>query len=195
VVASIATVLFLGGWLRPFAGTKAFDFLDYVPMLLMVLVGGYSLYRAPKQPVQIQKLVMIAVAGLCFGLAAILALPVFVTTGMFAAMKPGVMGAFWFLFKVGIYLYVFLWLRFTFPRYRFDQLMKLGWHFLIPVSIVNVFSVAIASYLHRGEDAGGQGWNLWAAILLTTVITFVIAAILAKKGDHPPAEPATAEKF
>ncbi len=196
VVASIATVLFLGGWLRPFAGTKAFDFLDYVPMLLMLLVGGYSLYRAPKQPVQIQKLVMVAVAGLCFGLAVILGAPILGASKPFlAAMKPGVMGAFWFLFKVGIYLYVFLWLRFTFPRYRFDQLMKLGWHFLIPVSIVNVFSVAIASYLHRGEESGGQGWNLWAAILLTTVITFVIAAFLAKKGQHPPAEAATAEKF
>jgi NADH-quinone oxidoreductase subunit H len=196
VVASIATTLFLGGWLRPFASTKAFNFLDYVPMLLMLLVAGYSLYRAPKQPVPIQKMVMVGVAGLCLGLAAILALPVFAAPGtLFASMMPGVHGAFWFLFKVGIYLYVFLWLRFTFPRYRFDQLMKLGWHFLIPVSIANVFGVAIASYLHRSEEDGGHGWNLWAAVLLTTVTTFVIAAFLAKKGDHPPAEPITAEKF
>ena len=110
-------------------------------------------------------------------------------------MMPGIHGAFWFLFKVGIYLYVFLWLRFTFPRYRFDQLMKLGWHFLIPVSIVNVFGVALASYMHRSQDNGGMGWNLWGATLLTTAITFVIAAWLAKKGDNPPAEPLTAEKF
>jgi hypothetical protein len=161
----------------------------------MLLVAGYSLYRAPKQPVPIQKMVMVAVAGLCLGLAAILGAPVFVKTGIVGAMMPGVHGAFWFLFKVGIYLYVFLWLRFTFPRYRFDQLMKLGWHFLIPVSIVNVFGVAIASYLNRSEENGGHAWNKWAAMLLTTVITFVIAAILAKKGEHPPQEPVTAEKF
>ncbi len=92
-------------------------------------------------------------------------------------------------------MYVFLWLRFTFPRYRFDQLMKLGWHFLIPVSIVNVFGVAIASYLNRSEENGGHGWNKWAAMVLTTVITFVIAAFLAKKGENPPREPVTAEKF
>src|ERR1700733_15392991 len=195
VVASIATVLFLGGWLRPFAGTKAFDFLDYVPMLLMLLLAGYSLYRAPKQPVPIQKLVMVAVAFLSLGLAAILAAPVFIKTGMIGAMMPGVHGAFWFLFKVGIYLYVFLWLRFTFPRYRFDQLMKLGWHFLIPVSIVNVFGVAIASYLHRSEETGGHGWNLWAAVALTTVITLLAAAWLTKKGENPPPGPVTAEKF
>jgi NADH-quinone oxidoreductase subunit H len=196
VVASIATTLFLGGWLRPFPNTRMFDFLDYLPMLLMLLVGGYSLYRAPKQPVAVQKLVMVAVAGLCFVLAAVLALPVFAPAGsIFAAMKPGLHGAFWFLFKVGIYLYLFLWLRFTFPRYRFDQLMKLGWHFLIPVSIINVMGVGVALYLYRSPENGGLGWSLWASLLLTTVITLLLAAWLAKKGEHAPAPPATAERF
>jgi NADH-quinone oxidoreductase subunit H len=196
VVASIATTLFLGGWLRPFPNTRMFDFLDYLPMLLMLLVGGYSLYRAPKQPVAVQKLVMVAVAGLCFVLAAVLALPVFAPPGsIFAAMKPGLHGAFWFLFKVGIYLYLFLWLRFTFPRYRFDQLMKLGWHFLIPVSIINVMGVGVALYLYRSPENGGLGWSLWASLLLTTVITLLLAAWLAKKGEHAPAPPATAERF
>ncbi len=64
VVASIATTLFLGGWLRPFASTHAADFLDYVPMLLMLLVAGYSLYRAPKQPVAVQKMVMVGDRGI-----------------------------------------------------------------------------------------------------------------------------------
>ena len=73
--------------------------------------------------------------------------------------------------------------------------MKLGWHFLIPVSIVNVFGVAIASYLHLSEENGGHGWNIWAAVAMTTVITLVIAAWLTKKGENPPPEPVTAEKF
>jgi len=194
VVASIATVLFLGGWLRPFASWHACDFLDYFPMLLMLLVGGYSLYRAPKQPVLVQKLVMVGVAGLCFVLAAVLALPQFAPAGSWiAAAKPGIFGAFWFLLKVGLYLYLFLWMRFTFPRYRFDQLMKLGWHFLIPVSIVNVMGVGVALYLFRSPQNGGQGWPLWAALVLTTVVTLGIAAFLAKKG--PQAPPATAERF
>src|ERR1700676_5070434 len=61
VVASIATTLFLGGWLRPFAGTPAFRFLDFLPSVLMMGVGGYCFYRAPKQPVKVQKLFMVAV--------------------------------------------------------------------------------------------------------------------------------------
>src|SRR3979409_2659779 len=56
VVASIATTLFLGGWLRPFAGTSAFNFLDGFPSLLMFVVGAYCFYRAPKQPVKVQSL-------------------------------------------------------------------------------------------------------------------------------------------
>jgi len=194
VVASIATTLFLGGWLRPFPNTPWLNFFDYIPMLLMLLVGGYSLYRAPKQPVPIQKMVMVGVAGLCFVLALALALPQFAPSGtLLASMKPGMHGAFWFLLKVGIYLYTFLWLRFTLPRYRFDQLMKLGWHFLIPVSIVNVFGVGIAVYLARSTEEGGEGWSIATAVVLTTAITLVAAAWLAKKGEHPPAEPATPE--
>jgi len=194
VVASLATILFFGGWLRPFPNVHALNFLDYLPMLLMLLVAGYSLYRAPKQPVAIQKMVMAAVAGLCFLLAVALALPQFAPAGtLLASMKPGLHGAFWFLLKVGIYLYTFLWLRFTLPRYRFDQLMKLGWHFLIPVSIVNVFGVGITVYLSRSTDEGGMGWSVAAAVALTSVVTLLAAAWLAKKGEHEPAPPATPE--
>ncbi len=190
VVASIATTLFLGGWLRPFAGSHAADFLDYVPMLLMLLVAGYSLYRAPKQPVAVQKMVMVAIAGLCILLAVALAAPLFAPAGsVVASMKPGLHGAFWFLLKVAIYLYVFLWLRFTFPRYRFDQLMALGWHLLIPVSIINVLGVGVAIYLHRPEEAGGKGWPLAPALLLTIVVTILVAGWLAKKNDIHEAAP------
>jgi hypothetical protein len=132
------------------------------------------------------------VAGLCFLLAVILGLPQIAPAGsVFAAMKPGVHGAFWFLLKVGMYLYLFLWLRFTFPRYRFDQLMKLGWHLLIPVSIANVFSLGIALYLHRPTEQGGYGWGMTSSIAVTTVFTLIIAAWLLKKSEEPPAAPVT----
>src|SRR5437016_5624394 len=68
VVASIATTLFLGGWLRPFANTPLFNFLDYLPPLLMLGVAGYCFWRAPKQPVAVQKMFMVAVGLLCIAL-------------------------------------------------------------------------------------------------------------------------------
>ncbi|MEK6790666.1 MAG: NADH-quinone oxidoreductase subunit NuoH [Deltaproteobacteria bacterium] len=45
---------------------------------------------------------------------------------------------FWFLGKVSAFIYFFMWLRFTLPRYRYDQLMTLGWKVLIPISLVNI---------------------------------------------------------
>ena len=77
-----------------------------------------------------------------------------------ASAKPGMHGAFWFLFKVARYIYVFMWLRFTFPRYRFDQLMRLGWQFLVPLSIVNVVASPWALALHRQ-----LGWPLVPSLL------------------------------
>ena len=47
-------------------------------------------------------------------------------------------GFIWFVLKVGFFINLFIWLRGTFPRYRYDQLMGLGWKVFIPVSIVNL---------------------------------------------------------
>src|SRR5579864_7361830 len=184
VVASIATTLFLGGWLRPFANTPIFNFLDYIPSLLMLLVGGYCFYRAPKQPVQVQKLFMVAVGLLLIVVAIILALPIVpAVSEMVPGLKEGLHGAFWFLLKVGLYIYTFMWLRFTFPRYRFDQLMRLGWQFLIPLSIVNVLGIGVALVLHRH-----WGWSHWIAFPLTTALTLLVAGWLGWAGEKKEKE-------
>jgi NADH-quinone oxidoreductase subunit H len=87
VVSSVATTLFLGGWLRPFPNVEALAFLDLVP------------------------------------------------------------GWIWFLLKTFVWLYIFLRVRATLPRYRYDQLMRLGWKVLIPLAIANVVVTAIAKVL------------------------------------------------
>jgi NADH-quinone oxidoreductase subunit H len=56
-------------------------------------------------------------------------------------------GWIWFLLKTFIFLYVFLWVRATLPRYRYDQLMRLGWKVLIPVAIANVIATGIMKVL------------------------------------------------
>ena len=52
-------------------------------------------------------------------------------------------GWIWFLLKTFVLLYVFIWIRATLPRYRYDQLMRLGWKVLIPVALVNLVVSAI----------------------------------------------------
>src|SRR5262249_53915749 len=49
----------------------------------------------------------------------------------------------WFAAKVIVFLYFYLWFRASWPRYRYDQLMKLGWQFLLPLSMANVIVTAI----------------------------------------------------
>ncbi|MDP6032135.1 MAG: NADH-quinone oxidoreductase subunit NuoH [Alphaproteobacteria bacterium] len=44
----------------------------------------------------------------------------------------------WFLLKLSFFIWVFMWLRFTFPRYRYDQLMSIGWKVLLPLSLANI---------------------------------------------------------
>jgi NADH-quinone oxidoreductase subunit H len=45
---------------------------------------------------------------------------------------------FWLVAKAGAFIYFFMWIRFTLPRYRYDQLMTIGWKILIPVALVNL---------------------------------------------------------
>ena len=143
---------------------------------------GNCFYRAPKQPVQVQKMFMAAVGLLCVVVALILLAPLVAPSGsLLAAAKPGLHGAFWFLLKVAAYIYVFMWLRFTFPRYRFDQLMKLGWQFLLPLAIVNVAGIAVALTLIRV-----LAWPRAGAFLLTTILTLASAAWLVRVGEKEP---------
>jgi len=90
VVSSLATVLFLGGWLRPFPNVAWLGFLGIVPPFV------------------------------------------------------------WFALKVAGFIFVYLWFRGTFPRYRFDQLMHVGWKWLLPLSLANVLLVGLIVLLVKG---------------------------------------------
>lgn len=57
-------------------------------------------------------------------------------------------GLVWLVLKICVFLFGFLWFRATFPRYRYDQIMRLGWKVLIPVTIVWIFVVAVMIGLH-----------------------------------------------
>ena len=66
----------------------------------------------------------------------------------------------WFIAKVWTFLFVFMWLRATLPRLRYDQFMALGWKILIPVSLVWIMIVATLRTLRQ------QGYHSWAIALL-----------------------------
>ena len=87
VISAIVSIMFLGGWLRPFPSVEALAFLDLIPSWV------------------------------------------------------------WLVGKIFLFLYVFIWIRATLPRYRYDQLMRLGWKVLIPIAIGNLVITGVVKVL------------------------------------------------
>jgi NADH-quinone oxidoreductase subunit H len=67
-----------------------------------------------------------------------------------APMFDWVPGLIWLLAKTSFFLFVYLWIRATFPRYRYDQIMRLGWKIFIPVTLVWLVVVATAQVFDIG---------------------------------------------
>ena len=181
VVSGIAVTLFLGGWMRPLSGVHAhifglpYELLDLLPALIFFGLAAWCTKLALRQGEQIQKIVMFLFVGLFVVLGAVMAWSL-----TSPSLMPGIHGAFWFIVKVLVYLYGFLWFRFTFPRYRFDQLMKLGWQFLIPLALVNLVMIGIAIVLVQQF-----GWPLAFAMIAANVVTLLVAFWLVRQGDKP----------
>jgi len=140
IVCAIATSLFLGGWLRPFPNVQALNFLDYTPVVTFVGLGAFCLLGAAREQRErrVEKLGMAGFGGLL------------ILAGLAFALPPvleAAGGVFWFLLKVVLGLYTFIWIRFTLPRYRYDQLMRIGWRWLIPLAIANVIITGIVMQL------------------------------------------------
>jgi NADH-quinone oxidoreductase subunit H len=60
---------------------------------------------------------------------------------------------FWLALKIFVFMFLFLWFRATFPRYRYDQIMRLGWKVLIPVTLVWITVEGIFAYAKVGPWA------------------------------------------
>jgi len=153
-VSSIAVTLWLGGWLRPFtywlrgpAWDLAFSLVPGLAFLGLAVMCFIGTVRMPKIPQLHIQTIGLAVFGAILAAVGLLLL------------VPGVrersQDIFWFVAKVACFMYLYIWYRGTFPRYRFDQLMRVGWKVLLPVSLGVLIVTAIV----------GIRQELWAAIV------------------------------
>ena len=143
VVSSVAVTLFLGGWLRPFSSVPWLEvpFNYGFPFLLLLLIGLGSLHLARKLTWRPHAVGMAAVGVLVLALAALVLVP---------AVNRAISSPFWFLAKVGAFVYMMIWFRGTFPRFRYDQLMNIGWKIMIPVALGSILLNAIVGMLRAG---------------------------------------------
>ena len=141
VVCSVAVALFLGGWLRPFPNVAwlAVPMNVVFPAVLFVGSAGLSLpmVKRLRDPLQQKVLVFLAVSLALIG--ALFLIP---------AVNSAVIGLFWYLLKVFAVIYLMIWFRGTFPRFRYDQLMNIGWKIAIPVGMAAVVINAVLGLTH-----------------------------------------------
>ena len=143
VVSSVAVALFWGGWLRPFPSVGWLDVPLNVafPVVLLVGSGAMTLTLVKKLKDTMQQKVLVVCA-----LALVLVGGVFIVP----VVNHAVMGLFWFLLKVFTIIYLLIWFRGTFPRFRYDQLMNIGWKIAIPVGMAAVLINAVLGMLRKG---------------------------------------------
>ena len=89
-------------------------------------------------------------------------------------------GQVWFLLKVFAVIFVFLWTRATWPRLRVDQIMGFAWKGLFPLSIVNLFVVAIELFVFQEPDGTISTESLWLMVPINWIVFLVSVALIAR---------------
>ena len=130
-VSCLATILFLGGWLSPFPDSWTWQ--QYLPGAGLVLLGIYCAFDTVTEMRGIARLQLGVVTLLALGGGAICLIP---------AVAGVIQGVFWFTTKILLFLFFYIWMRGTLPRFRYDQLMSFGWKLLLPVSLANLVLTA-----------------------------------------------------
>ena len=143
-VSSIAVTLWLGGWLRPFSSALSGNDLGpgvlvLLPALTVFAARGHVSSRrgshAEAPVLQDPDGGLGGVRALCSAAVGLVLLA--------PGVRDRVQDMYWFAVKVAFFMYLYIWYRGTFPRYRFDQLMKIGWKVLLPLSLAVLILTAL----------------------------------------------------
>ncbi len=133
-VGLVATLLFLGGW-HPLFPAPASNFVAPVLLLAVAMICFYN-GAHPYRKWDHITFPVIGVVALLIG--ALFLVPI---------VQPILMPLFWFVAKAGTLLFIFIWIRGTLPRFRYDQLMHFAWTFLFPVALLNLLATALMTAL------------------------------------------------
>jgi NADH-quinone oxidoreductase subunit H len=125
-VSAMATLLFLGGWKAPWPAAYG---SSLVPTVIFVIAGVTALYHGATSVRKRDKLSFPVFGVIFLIIGAIFLVPI---------VQSWLLPLFWFAAKTGAILFLFMWVRATLPRFRYDQLMGFTWKFLFPVAMLNL---------------------------------------------------------
>ncbi len=127
-VSCLCSIMFFGGWLSPFPAS--WTLTHYLPSTILILFGLWVIWDGIRYETVFGRMVLpVLGTGITAAGAALILLP---------GVNTFIQGPFWLLSKILVFLFVFVWMRGTLPRFRYAQLMAFGWKLLLPLSIVNV---------------------------------------------------------
>jgi NADH-quinone oxidoreductase subunit H len=127
-VSCLCSIMFFGGWLSPFPAS--WTFTHYLPSAILLPFGLWVIWDGIRYETIFGRILLPGVGTAIAGIgAALILLP---------GVNLFIQGPFWLLSKILVFLFVYVWMRGTLPRFRYDQLMAFGWKLLLPLSIVNV---------------------------------------------------------
>ncbi len=128
-ISCVATLLFLGGWHPLFPA----PFSNWVPTLIFLAAALILFYHGLHPARRFDRISLPL-----FGLAALVVAAIFAIPFLQTFIVP----IFWFASKAGFILFLYIWVRGTLPRFRYDQLMHFAWTFLFPVALINLLVTA-----------------------------------------------------
>ncbi len=131
-VSCMATLLFLGGWVAPWPADYG---SSLVPVAIFGGAGAVALYHGVNTMRRRDRMSFPVVGVVFLGVAAVFLLPM---------VQSWLLPLFWFCAKTGGILFVFMWVRGTLPRFRYDQLMGFAWKYLFPVAMANLLITGLA---------------------------------------------------
>ncbi len=127
-VSCLCSIMFFGGWLSPFP--DSWTFTHYLPSALLIPAGLWVIWDGIRYETIFGRILLPGLGAAITAIGAALL--------VFPAVNEFIQGPFWLLSKVFVFLFIYVWMRGTLPRFRYDQLMSFGWKLLLPVSIANV---------------------------------------------------------
>ncbi len=207
VVISLLGVVMISGSmsLNDIVQAQSIPFLLVQPIALFVFVTGMSaeLNRTPFDIAEAESEIIAGYhteySGIKFALifatetGALLVVSAVITTlflGGWNGPLENFLGWFWFLIKTLAIIFVFIWVRATYPRLRLDQIMALSWKFLLPLSLVNLAITALEVFLLRDASGNLSLPDLWVMaainVPMAILLILVMGGLFQKKVNSLP---------